>query len=60
MFGIGFPELLVIFLVILLLFGAKKVPELARGLGNSIREFRSGMDGDKTPKKEESEADKQK
>lgn len=33
-------ELLVIFLIIILLFGAKKIPELARGLGRGIREFK--------------------
>jgi len=40
MFGIGTTELLVIFFVILLLFGAKKLPELAQGLGRGIREFK--------------------
>ncbi len=35
------PELLIIVFVILLLFGAKKLPELARGLGQGIREFRN-------------------
>jgi sec-independent protein translocase protein TatA len=41
MFGnIGLPELLLLFLVILLLFGAKRIPELARGLGRGIREFK--------------------
>ncbi len=40
-FGIpSTPELLVILLVILLLFGAKRLPELARGMGKSIREFK--------------------
>jgi len=38
--GIGVPELLVIFLVVLLLFGAKRIPEIARGLGKGIREFK--------------------
>jgi len=38
-------ELIVIFLVILLLFGAKRLPELARGLGQSIREFKGAVDG---------------
>ena len=44
------PELLVVVLVILLLFGAKKIPELARGIGQGIREFRhaaNGTDSDK-------------
>ncbi len=36
----GYSEMVVIVLVILLLFGAKRLPELARGLGKSIREFK--------------------
>jgi len=38
--GIGTTEIILIFFVILLLFGAKKLPELAHGLGKSIREFK--------------------
>lgn len=38
--NLGVQELLLIFLVILLLFGAKKLPELARGMGQALREFR--------------------
>jgi sec-independent protein translocase protein TatA len=38
--SIGMPELLIILLVVLLLFGAKRLPELARGLGKGIREFK--------------------
>ncbi|MFL5730522.1 MAG: twin-arginine translocase TatA/TatE family subunit [Cytophagaceae bacterium] len=38
--GMGVPELIVIFLIIVLLFGAKKIPDLARGLGKGIREFK--------------------
>jgi sec-independent protein translocase protein TatA len=41
--NLGFGELLIIFLVILLLFGAKRVPEVAKSLGKSIREFKKGM-----------------
>lgn len=37
---IGGQELIIIFLIILLLFGAKKLPELAQGLGKGIREFK--------------------
>ena len=45
MFGsIGTPELLIIMLVILLLFGSKRLPELARGIGKGIRQFRDAMD----------------
>jgi sec-independent protein translocase protein TatA len=45
MFGsIGTPELLIIMLVILLLFGSKRLPELARGIGKGIRQFRKAME----------------
>ena len=42
-FGIGTPELLVILVIVLLLFGAKKLPELSRSLGTSIKEIRKGV-----------------
>ncbi len=45
MFGLGFQELLIIFIIILLLFGAKKLPELARGLGKGINEFKRAQQG---------------
>jgi sec-independent protein translocase protein TatA len=38
--SIGTPEILLIFLVVLLVFGAKRIPEIARGLGKGIREFK--------------------
>ena len=47
MFNFGTGELLIIFLVILLLFGAKKLPELARGLGKGINEFKDAVDSSK-------------
>ena len=40
LFSIGGPEIILILFVILLLFGAKKIPELAKGLGKGIREFK--------------------
>ncbi len=40
----GFKEILVIFVVILLLFGAKKIPQLMRGLGKGVREFTDAKD----------------
>ena len=43
MFGnIGFPELLVILLIVLLLLGAKRLPDIARGMGRAIHEFKKG------------------
>lgn len=43
--GIGLPEILVIALVVLLLFGGKKIPELMRGLGKGVKNFKEGMNG---------------
>jgi len=40
-----FEELLVILVIILVLFGAKKLPELARGIGQSVREIKNGFNG---------------
>lgn len=45
MFGLGSQELMVILLLALLLFGAQKLPELARGLGKSIKEFKKATEG---------------
>ena len=39
---IGTPELIIVLVVVLLVFGSKKVPELARSLGESMKEFRKG------------------
>jgi len=38
--SLGAPEIIIIFFVVLLLFGAKKLPELAKGLGKGIKEFK--------------------
>jgi len=46
MFGLGMPELLVILLIALLIFGAAKLPEIGRALGKTIAEFKKGMKED--------------
>jgi sec-independent protein translocase protein TatA len=47
-FGLGAQEILLILVVIIFLFGAKKIPEIARGLGKGMSEFKRGMhDGQK-------------
>ena len=43
MFGLGTTEILVIALIILLLFGGRKIPELMKGLGKGIKSFKDGM-----------------
>jgi len=40
MFGLGFQELLIILVIVLVMFGGKKLPEIASGLGKGIREFK--------------------
>ena len=60
MLGIGFPgiaELLVILVIVVVIFGARRLPEIGSGLGKSIKNFRSGLSGkdeiDVTPKEDE-------
>ena len=43
MFGLGLQEILIIALIILLLFGGKKIPELMKGLGKGVKSFKEGM-----------------
>ena len=55
---IGAPELIIALVVILLLFGAKRIPELARGLGSGVREFKAGTkEGQLEDKKDKEKAD---
>jgi TatA/E family protein of Tat protein translocase len=52
---IGFPELLIILVIVLLLFGSRKLPEIGSSLGRAITEFKRGLRGDaatrETPEK---------
>ncbi|MDH3403487.1 MAG: twin-arginine translocase TatA/TatE family subunit [Acidobacteriota bacterium] len=43
--SLGFQELLIIFLIVIVLFGASKLPQLGRGLGEGIKNFRRGLKG---------------
>jgi sec-independent protein translocase protein TatA len=53
MFGLGFPELVLILVIVVLIFGTSRIPELGRGLGEGIRNVRKGMKGDdEEPKKQ--------
>jgi sec-independent protein translocase protein TatA len=48
MFGLGTSELVIILVIVLLLFGAKRLPELGRGLGKGMRSFRDGLRANET------------
>ena len=60
MFGLGVPELMVILVIALVIFGPSKLPQIGSGLGKAIRDFKKGVtdsedeDANKDPKKEPS------
>ncbi len=59
--SLGGTELIIALVIILLLFGAKRIPELARGLGSGVREFRAGTrEGQLEEKKDEENSDEAK
>jgi sec-independent protein translocase protein TatA len=49
---IGWPELLVIGIVFVVLFGGKKIPEIGKGIGEGIKNFKAAMKGEPEPEKE--------
>ena len=57
--SLGVGEIAIIAGVIVILFGAKKIPEAARGLGRSLREFKRGLDEPEEKKEEKEEDEKQ-
>ncbi|MFI3266532.1 MAG: twin-arginine translocase TatA/TatE family subunit [Rikenellaceae bacterium] len=61
--SLGTSELIVIVLIVLLLFGGKKIPEMMKGMGQGVRSFKEGMNGmkeeiSKTPTTEETKEEK--
>ena len=55
---IGLPEILIILAVVLLLFGGKKIPELMKGLGSGIKEFKNAAKDDSSAVKKEDSSQK--
>ncbi|MGD2063846.1 MAG: twin-arginine translocase TatA/TatE family subunit [Nitrospirota bacterium] len=55
MFGIGLPELLIIAGLVVLIFGARKLPQIGAGLGEGIQNFRKAMKGDHGDEEEDKE-----
>lgn len=62
MFGIGMPEMIIILIIVLIIFGAGKLPEIGAGLGKGIKNFKKAAQGtdeiDITPDKKEEEKKK--
>ena len=58
MFGLGFPEILIILVIIFLLFGAKRIPEIGSALGKTVKEIRKIRDERKSDKGQEKGAAK--
>ena len=52
MFGLGTPEILIIAVVLVLLFGAKKIPDLMKGLGSGVKEFKKASTFEEDEKKQ--------
>lgn len=55
---LGTPEIILIALIVLLLFGGKKIPEMMKGLGKGVKNFKDGMNGKEDDTKKDSSSDK--
>lgn len=53
MFGLGFPELILIVVIVILIFGTSRIPELGKGLGEGIKNFKKSVRSEEEPKKPE-------
>lgn len=57
MFGLGGPEITLIVVIVLLMFGGKKIPELAKGIGKGIKDFKDSYNGGKDTEEQEKKKD---
>ncbi len=56
--SIGVTELVLVFVILLLIFGGRKIPELARGLGSGIRNFKDSLQGEESQDKQDEQGKK--
>ena len=56
-FNIGFPELIIVLVIALIVLGPKKLPDAGRALGNGIREFKDSINGDSSGKRDRQDDD---
>ena len=59
-FGIGAPELIIVMVIVLLIFGVGRLPEVGNAMGKGLREFRRAVTGADSDSKQETEEDKEK
>jgi sec-independent protein translocase protein TatA len=50
--NLGFPELIVVLLIVIVIFGANRLPGLGRGIGSAIKNFKDGLKDDKDPERD--------
>jgi len=60
MFGLGFPELILILVIVIVIFGTSRIPELGKGLGEGIRNFKKAVKDEEGAKRSNNELEEKK